>query len=983
MNKSSITLWVDTDTNNLLTGFNTNAVANTPTFKQGDNFEIDIHFLKRFGNSSFELPTAGSSYKLAIGNPDALPTSGTWILAYGSSQVEFDYDETDSSVEASLNLIPEIIADGGVKVVLVNGGTTYRISFNNKVGISSAFTTDSSNLIPSSYATVSQIKTGSATTRGVWHIKLKQIPVAYQSTWTHSTQPLATVTAIDSNTMRVEINPAPKDGTFFVSGTYYNDRGQSGTWRSMPMSVFATEAMVVSAIRLPTVVTVNKSGLYSWDITISDREYQDNGTVIASYIVSDADDAGIIGYDFITGSISLNNYEVSALLNGGAFVDTVLEVEITTGLTVATVLQTSCRIVADVIAQGIYAPIPFDNPISQADLNSSLLNYVQKSGGMMDANANLGFLTPSSTTQVGGSSIIIDSIGATNQTLITHDGVTVSDAVGSVIVDATGVTFPDGTTQTSATATVDLSDLVSKSTTTFQTLASGLGTSNTFQAYYSLGSPSYQKGNASIGGGFINSQVYNGENPFNNNPPSVEGEYQIEFVSGNTDLLRVQRQIARDDGVHFNRFGFGLGSGAHLEGGGMEGFGVEYFPPFGDPQKISILPSGIRFNDNTVQTTAGYPRYGNPEGYQTYYDVANNYYPLHTNPSGYLHQGDDSTVPAGGLAGQVLTKATNDSYVLSWESLPSLAGYAQLAGATFLGKVNFTPVAGSAGLNIGIGGVQATANVAGDMWIATGGTVLNYRDASGAVRIVAARNLANTFTNAQIISIGDTNAALRITQTGTGHALVVEDGTPNPNDTSAFVVNNDGCLGIGVDPATWTTTNKLEVQGTALFGGKIATTATSTTAPLNVAVSTTAPTTTVAGDVWVGSNNVFFKDSTNAQRIVANLNSQNTFQSPQIISATTTSTLLRITQTGTGNAFIVEDGSSTNPDTDSFVIDNSGNVGIGVNPNSFTATQKLELNGNIKFLADSSVQTTAYIPSNVAITGGSINSATSIDGGTY
>lgn len=298
MNKSSITLWVDTDTNNLLTGFNTNAVANNPTFKQGDNFEVDIHFLKRYGNASIELPTAGSSYKLAIGNPDALPTSGSWVLAYGSSQVEFDYNESASSVEASLNLIPEIIADGGVTVALVNGDTTYRISFNDKVGLSSSFTTDSSNLIPSSYATVSQIKTGSATTRGVWHIKLKQIPVAYQSTWTHSTSPTTTVTALDSNTVRVEINPAPKDGTFVIRYSATPSDGTPTSYaRSMPISVFATEAMVADAINLPTEIIVNKSGLYSWDITILDRTYQSNGggVVTASYLVTDADGAGIIG----------------------------------------------------------------------------------------------------------------------------------------------------------------------------------------------------------------------------------------------------------------------------------------------------------------------------------------------------------------------------------------------------------------------------------------------------------------------------------------------------------------------------------------------------------------------------------------------------------------------------------------------------------------------------------------------------------------
>jgi hypothetical protein len=49
-----------------------------------------------------------------------------------------------------------------------------------------------------------------------------------------------------------------------------------------------------------------------------------------------------------------------------------------------------------------------------------------------------------------------------------------------------------------------------------------------------------------------------------------------------------------------------------------------------------------------------------------------------------------------------------------------------------------------------------------------------------------------------------------------------------------------------------------------------------------------------------------------------------------IASGSTTSDLVRITQTGTGNALVVED--SANPDSTMFIINSSGNVGIGGNP---------------------------------------------------
>ena len=57
-----------------------------------------------------------------------------------------------------------------------------------------------------------------------------------------------------------------------------------------------------------------------------------------------------------------------------------------------------------------------------------------------------------------------------------------------------------------------------------------------------------------------------------------------------------------------------------------------------------------------------------------------------------------------------------------------------------------------------------------------------------------------------------------------------------------------------------------------------------------------------------------------------------------IISANSATDALRITQTGAGNALVVED--STNPDSSPFVVDASGNVGVGTNAPAY----KLQLN---------------------------------------
>lgn len=80
-------------------------------------------------------------------------------------------------------------------------------------------------------------------------------------------------------------------------------------------------------------------------------------------------------------------------------------------------------------------------------------------------------------------------------------------------------------------------------------------------------------------------------------------------------------------------------------------------------------------------------------------------------------------------------------------------------------------------------------------------------------------DVANTFTANQVISVTDnSNAALRVTQLGTGDAFVVEDST-NPDSTS-FVINAAGNTGVGA-AASAVATDKLVVGGSlvALEGG--------------------------------------------------------------------------------------------------------------------------------------------------------------------
>lgn len=157
-----------------------------------------------------------------------------------------------------------------------------------------------------------------------------------------------------------------------------------------------------------------------------------------------------------------------------------------------------------------------------------------------------------------------------------------------------------------------------------------------------------------------------------------------------------------------------------------------------------------------------------------------------------------------------ITFSDNTVQTSAGVSLSVLSNYAQLSGATFSDKVNFTPVGGAAGLNVGIGGTSTGASTPGDLWITSGGANLNFRDGTGAWKVLASLSNGNVFSAVQSVDVSSTSPALRVTQRGTGNVLLVED-TTTP-DTSALVVDAAGNVGVGVATG-YTSTSKVEVIG--------------------------------------------------------------------------------------------------------------------------------------------------------------------------
>lgn len=167
------------------------------------------------------------------------------------------------------------------------------------------------------------------------------------------------------------------------------------------------------------------------------------------------------------------------------------------------------------------------------------------------------------------------------------------------------------------------------------------------------------------------------------------------------------------------------------------------------------------------------------------------------------------------------------------------------------------------------------------------------------------------------------------------------------DDSNSYVMTQSaGGYGYYPDNATYWTLFNTGGHGNvfttgATFTGKVNMAApTAGSASLNLGVGT-APTTSVAGDIWIATN-INFRDSVGTLKTVANSNTANTFSSSQTVDTSSATAALRVTQRGAGNAITVED--STTPDATPFVVDQHGKVGVGIAPDA-TAAIKVDANG--------------------------------------
>ena len=156
-------------------------------------------------------------------------------------------------------------------------------------------------------------------------------------------------------------------------------------------------------------------------------------------------------------------------------------------------------------------------------------------------------------------------------------------------------------------------------------------------------------------------------------------------------------------------------------------------------------------------------------------------------------------------------------------------------------------------------------------------------------------------------------------------------GATYSNNTFTYTNNTGGTFSSLFNTVTGLTVNGvLTVTGNTSVKGLTATTISATTyqnLPTDIRVTGA----TYSNNTFTYTNNTggtFSSLFNTVTGLTVNGNLTVSGTSQIIFSSNTSSDLVRLTQTGTGNPFVVED--STNPDATPFVINNIGNVGIGV-----------------------------------------------------
>lgn len=361
--------------------FSGSTQVSNPSFFLGDKAQLEIYLVKDTGLATFprqEADYSGLSFKVAVGQIDESPTGGTWLLSYGGNTTSaLAYNATAAQVQAALNALASITSAGGVTVTKV--GDNYNVLFNQD-GARTELTADAASLTPLSTAGISTLQEGTVSQPAIYLVHLQRTVAAYATSFTQVSASAASVSALSAwdggrATYRVSISPDPKGGTFTLAFD-----AQTGTdVTTSAISVGASALDVQNALNrdaLLNKVTVQQVGAFAWDVTVTTQPGT-NGLTVSG--------AGLLSFSGFKGELNLNTASAISLLDGADFIQTTLEVEITSDSKPLTVLQIPCLLKSAVVDEAAVEPLVLDTYLSQSTADG---RYYRLSNNLSEGTAS-------------------------------------------------------------------------------------------------------------------------------------------------------------------------------------------------------------------------------------------------------------------------------------------------------------------------------------------------------------------------------------------------------------------------------------------------------------------------------------------------------------------------------------------------------------------------------------------------------------------